>query len=89
MVLYLALAISALAAAWLVSRYDLYHREPWHVMAAVIAAGAASMAIAGPVGDRVIHMVGAGRDRGRVSGHRGDDPLVTDDAARSDERQSP
>lgn len=60
MTLYLALAVSGLAAAWLVSRYDLYDREPWPLTAAVIAAGAVAMAVAGPVEDRAIRLVSGG-----------------------------
>jgi RsiW-degrading membrane proteinase PrsW (M82 family) len=60
MTLYLALAVSGVAAAWLVSRYDLYDREPWPLTAAVIAAGAVAMAIAGPVEDRTIRLVSGG-----------------------------
>lgn len=60
MVLYLALAIAALGAARLVARYDLYDREPWPLIVAVIAAGAASMALAGPMEDHLIRTVGAG-----------------------------
>jgi RsiW-degrading membrane proteinase PrsW (M82 family) len=61
MLLFLALIASALVAVRLVSRYDLYDREPWYVTAAVVGLGAAAMAGAGPVEDQLILRVGGGR----------------------------
>jgi len=61
MLLYAALLLAALAAVRLVYRYDLYDREPWPLLAAVIGTGAIVMAIAGPLEDRVIQLTGGGQ----------------------------
>jgi RsiW-degrading membrane proteinase PrsW (M82 family) len=61
MLLAIALAASAGVAARLVYRYDLYDREPWPLLAAVAAAGAAAMALLGPAEDQAIQLVGGGR----------------------------
>lgn len=61
MALYLTLAVAAVLAARLVVRYDLYDREPWPVLAGVIAAGGLAMAAAGPLEDALIRWVGGGR----------------------------
>jgi RsiW-degrading membrane proteinase PrsW (M82 family) len=60
MTLYLALALAALATARLIVRYDLYDREPWPLVAAVVAAGAVAMAMAGRVEDPLIRLVSGG-----------------------------
>ena len=60
MVLYVALAVSAIVAARLVYRYDLYDREPWFVIAVVAAAGAVAMRLLGDVEDQAIELL-AGR----------------------------
>jgi RsiW-degrading membrane proteinase PrsW (M82 family) len=60
MILYISLAAAAAVVARLVARYDLYDREPWRVTAAVIVAGGAAMALAGPIEDRAIGALGAG-----------------------------
>lgn len=47
--LYIALALCALAAAALVYRYDLYDREPWPLLGVAAGLGALGMALAGVV----------------------------------------
>lgn len=61
MILYSALVACAFAAALLVYRYDLYDREPWPLLAAVIGAGAVAMAAAGPIEDSAIRWIGGGQ----------------------------
>ena len=60
MILYATLAVAAAIAARLVARYDLHDREPWPLIAAVILAGGAAMALAGPIEDSIIRRAGAG-----------------------------
>jgi RsiW-degrading membrane proteinase PrsW (M82 family) len=61
MLLAFALVVSAAVAARLVYRYDLYDREPWPIMAAVVAAGAAAMFLLGGAEDLAIQVVGRGQ----------------------------
>jgi RsiW-degrading membrane proteinase PrsW (M82 family) len=57
----IAIVACAAVAAALIYRYDLYDREPWYVVGAVMLAGAVVMAWLGGVEDDVIRWVGGGQ----------------------------
>lgn len=49
MALYLALGLSALLAALLVYRYDLYEREPWYMIVLAVVLGVMGMRVVGAI----------------------------------------
>jgi RsiW-degrading membrane proteinase PrsW (M82 family) len=54
--LYGTLALCAAIIGWMVLRYDLYDREPWHTLALVMLVGAALMWLAGKAQGALIRL---------------------------------